>query len=105
MALIGSISLNLTGAGEPEQLLGARASAALFPMLGVRPQLGRVFLPEEDEIGRDRVVVLDDALWRRRFGADRGIVGRTITLNGNPTRSSACCLLISASRKSPICLR
>ena len=53
-------------------------------MLGVRAQLGRVFLPEEDEIGRDRVVVLDDALWRRRFGADRGIVGRAITLNGQP---------------------
>ena len=82
MALVESISLNLTGAGEPEQLMGARASAELFPMLGVRPQLGRVFLPEEDEVGRDRVVVLDDALWRRRFGADPGIVGRTITLNG-----------------------
>ena len=84
MALIESINLNLTGAGEPEQLQGARASAELFSMLGVRPQLGRVFLPEEDEVGRDRVVVLDDALWRRRFGADRGIVGRTITLNGLP---------------------
>ncbi len=43
-----------------------------------------MFLPEEDQVGRDRVVVLDDALWRRRFGADRGIVGRTITLNGEP---------------------
>jgi predicted permease len=84
MALLGDITLNLTGAGEPEQLVGARVSADLFPMLGVRAQLGRVFLPEEDEVGRDRVVVLDDALWRRRFGADRGIVGRAITLNGQP---------------------
>ena len=84
MALIGSASLNLTGAGEPEQLLAARASASLFPMFGIRPQLGRLFLPEEDAIGRDRVVVLDDALWRRRFGGDPGIVGRTITLSGNP---------------------
>ena len=84
MALIGRISLNLTGVGEPEQLQGARVSAALFPMLGTRPQLGRVFLPEEDAIGRDRVVILDDALWRRRFGADAGIVGRTISLSGNP---------------------
>lgn len=84
MALFGSVSLNLTGIGEPEQLLGARASAELFPMLGVKAQLGRVFLNEEDEVGRDRVVVLDDALWRRRFGADRSIVGRTITLNGQP---------------------
>ena len=84
MALLGSVSLNLTGAGEPEQLLAARASAELFPMLGVGAQIGRVFVSEEDQVGRDRVVVLDDALWRRRFGADRGIVGRTITLNGEP---------------------
>ena len=84
MALLGDASLNLTGAGEPAQLLGARASAELFPMLGVRPQLGRVFLPEEAEVGRDRVVVLDDALWRSRFGGDRNIVGRAITLNGQP---------------------
>ena len=84
MALLGDVSLNLTGAGEPEKLVGARASADLFPMLGVAAQLGRVFLPEEDEVGRDRVVVLDDALWRSKFAADRGIVGRTITLDGQP---------------------
>ena len=84
MALLESVSLNLTGTGEPEQLQGARASAGLFSMLGVRPQLGRTFLPEEDELGRDRVVLLDDALWRRRFAADRAIVGQTITLNGQP---------------------
>jgi predicted permease len=84
MALLGSVSLNLTGAGEPEQLLAARASAELFPMLGVEAQIGRVFLREEDQVGRDRVVVLDDALWRRRFAADRDIVGRTITLNSEP---------------------
>ena len=48
IALLGDITLNLTGSGEPEQLDGARVSADLFPMLGVRPQLGRVFLPEED---------------------------------------------------------
>jgi len=84
MALLGSVSLNLTGAGEPEQLLAARASAELFPMLGVEAQIGRVFLPEEDQVGRDHVVVLDDALWRRRFGADRAIIGRTMTLNGEP---------------------
>jgi predicted permease len=84
MALVGSISLNLTGAGEPEEVQGARASANLFPMLGVRPQLGRLFLPEEDQVGRDRVVILDDALWRRRYGGDRTIVGRAISLNGEP---------------------
>jgi predicted permease len=82
MALVGSVYFNLTGGGEPEQLQGARASAGLFSMLGVRPQLGRVFLAEEDQVGRDRVVLLDDALWRRRFAADRDIVGRAISLNG-----------------------
>ena len=81
MALLEGINLNLTGSGEPEQILGARASAELFPMLGIRAQLGRVFLPEEDAVGRDRVVVLDNELWRRRFAADPQIVGRTITLN------------------------
>jgi predicted permease len=81
MALLESINLNLTGSGEPEQILGARASADLFPMLGIRAQLGRVFLPEEDAVGRDRVVVLDNELWRRRFAANPQIVGRTITLN------------------------
>jgi predicted permease len=84
MALVGSLTFNLTGAGEPEEVQGARTSADLFPMLGVRPQLGRLFLPAEDEVGGDRVVLLDDALWRRRYGADRAIVGRAITLNGEP---------------------
>ena len=84
MALLGPINMTLTGSGEPEELAGARASADLFPMLGVRPQLGRVFLPEEDQQGRDRVVVLNDELWRRRFAADPQIVGRNITLNGEP---------------------
>jgi predicted permease len=84
MALVGSLTVNLTGAGEPEEVQGARASVDLFPMLGVRPQLGRLFLPAEDEAGADRVVLLDDALWRRRYGADPAIVGRTITLNGEP---------------------
>ena len=53
-------------------------------MLGVQPQLGRTLLDQEDQPGRDRVVVLSDALWRRRFGADRAIVGRPILLDGEP---------------------
>ncbi|MBI3665164.1 MAG: ABC transporter permease, partial [Acidobacteria bacterium] len=72
----------LTGQGEPEQINGGRASAELFPMLGVQPTLGRAFLPEEDRPGGNRVVVLSDGLWRRRFGADAGIIGRALTLNG-----------------------
>ena len=73
---------NLTGAGESESVQSLRVTAGLLPMLGVSPQLGRLFVPGEDEPGRDRVAILGDGLWRRRFGADPGIVGRTISLDG-----------------------
>ncbi|MCA1818147.1 MAG: ABC transporter permease [Acidobacteria bacterium] len=82
MAAMAEVSLNLSGDGEPERLDGHRVSASLFPILGVSPQLGRWFSAEEDQPGAGRVVVLSDALWRRRFGGDRGIVGKSITLNG-----------------------
>ena len=83
-AMIGGINLNLTGAGEPERLSGARVSPSLFPMLGARTQLGRTFLAEEDQPGKDDVVILTDGLWRRRFAADRNIIGRKIMLNDRP---------------------
>jgi hypothetical protein len=75
-------NLNLTGVGEPERLIGSRVSANLFPMLDVAPLYGRLFLPGEDTDGRDRVAILTYGLWKRRFGADPGIVGHTIALNG-----------------------
>jgi predicted permease len=85
IALYRSLAnFNLTGAGEPERLLAARISASLLPVLGVSPALGRGFTEEEDESGRDTVILLSDALWRRRFGADPSIVGKAITLNGAP---------------------
>lgn len=84
IAMIGDITLNLTGTGEPERLTAARVSPSLFPMLGARTQLGRTFLEEEDQPGRDNVVVLSNQLWRRRFAADPNIVGRTILLDGHP---------------------
>src|SRR5882724_5934355 len=76
------VNFNLTGAGEPERLFGSRVSANLFPILGVAPLHGRLFLTGEDTDGRDRVVILAYGLWKRRFGADPAIVGRTIALNG-----------------------
>jgi len=72
---------NLTSNGEPEQVSGLRVTASFFKVLGVAPMLGRTFLPEEETVGRDRVVVLSYGLWARRYGADRSIVGKTISID------------------------
>jgi putative ABC transport system permease protein len=74
----------LTGKQEPARVRGARVSARLFPLLGVRPILGRAFLEEEDRFGAPRVVLLGHALWQERFGADPSVVGRTVRLNDEP---------------------
>ena len=74
---------NLTGDQGPEQVQFSRVTANLFgDVLGVEPLLGRAFRPEEGRPGAEPVVVLSDALWRRRYGADPGILGRSITLDG-----------------------
>jgi putative ABC transport system permease protein len=82
VAAVRSGGWTLTGDGDAERLPGARVSAEFFPMLGVKPALGRVFRPEEDRPGAERVVMLHHNAWQRRFGGDPGIVGRTLTLNG-----------------------
>jgi predicted permease len=77
--------LNLTGAGDPERVTGEFVSAAYFPMLGIRATLGRGFLAEEDQVsGTPQVALLSDGLWRRRFGAGPGVIGKTIRLNDVP---------------------
>jgi len=73
-----------TGSGEPERLRGLLVSANFFSLLGVDAARGRTFDPAEETPGRDRVVVVGDALWRRRYGADPRLVGRSILLNGEP---------------------
>ncbi len=83
-ALFVNYSFNLGGGGEPERIPAARVSADLFRVLGVQPSLGRTFTAEEDVEGGNAVVVLSDALWRRRFGADPNTVGRKILLSGIP---------------------
>ncbi|HEU4796166.1 MAG TPA: ABC transporter permease, partial [Pyrinomonadaceae bacterium] len=81
MAAIEDTNFNLTGAGDPERLKGREVSADLFPLLGVDPQLGRVFDAAEDQPGAQRVALLSHRLWQRRFGGDPGIVGKVLRLN------------------------
>jgi hypothetical protein len=71
---------NLSGDGNapPEALYGLAVSTNMFPTLGVTPMLGRNILPEEDQPGRDREMILSYGLWTRRFNSDRNIVGRTV---------------------------
>src|SRR5688572_3464861 len=82
MGAIAGVSLNLTGVGDPERLVGYRVSVSLFPMLGVSPQLGRWFTTEEDQAGANPVVIMSHRLWQRRFGGDPNIVGKPLTLSG-----------------------
>jgi putative ABC transport system permease protein len=74
-------SLNLSGAGEPQYVQGARVSVEFFDVLGVRPVLGRAFTEAEDR-ALARVVVLSHGMWQRQFGTDRSVVGRTLDLDG-----------------------
>ena len=76
-------NLSASGAGrESERVSGLRVSASFFPLLGVRPLLGRTFLREEEIRGNDHVVVLSYGLWKRRYEADPALVGKTIKLDG-----------------------
>jgi putative ABC transport system permease protein len=83
-ALVGNAAYTLTGGGDPLSLTGSRVSASLFPMLGIQAQLGRTFRENEDQPGRDRVVLLSNSLWTSRFHRDPAIVGSHVSLNGQP---------------------
>jgi predicted permease len=72
----------VTGGGDPERYQGAGVSADFFPLLGIKPEFGRNFGLEEEEVGRDHVVLLSYALWQRRFGGDPSIVGHPLTIDG-----------------------
>jgi putative ABC transport system permease protein len=80
--ITGRSGFNLSGVGTPERVVGALTSAALFPTLGVKMELGRYFQPEEERPGSAKSVILSYALWERRFGLDRSIVGKNIELSG-----------------------
>jgi len=75
-------TFNFTGSGEPERVAAVSVTANFFSVLGVAPAHGRNFLPEEEQSGRNRVAILSDGLWQRRFGADPNLIGHQIQLNG-----------------------
>ena len=79
------VTASLTGDGQPEQLSGKKVTPNFFDVLGVQPVRGRPFTVEEDK-SQTPVVVLSYNLWRRRFGGDQAILGRTMLMNGVPTK-------------------
>ncbi len=84
MALAQSHVFVLTGREQPERLFGMRTQSSLLEMLGAKPLLGRLLLPEGDKPGKADVVILSERVWKRLFDSDPGIVGKTIVLNGDP---------------------
>lgn len=79
------VPVGMSGTGEPERVWGQFTSGNYFDVLGIRPVLGRAFLPEEDQSpGRNPVVILSHGLWRRRFASDPSIAGRTVMMNNQP---------------------
>jgi putative ABC transport system permease protein len=78
------IPFNVAGEARPEMVSGLRVSYGVFAALGVQPILGRIFFSEEDQPGRNDVVLLSHGFWQRRFGSDRSLIGKTITVNYRP---------------------
>jgi putative ABC transport system permease protein len=85
MAAIDGWTLSITGGGEPLAVHGMRASPEFFSILEVAPFMGRGFVPEEGIPGHDHSVILSYAFWRSHYGGDRGILGRKIVMNGEPS--------------------
>ncbi|HLW80471.1 MAG TPA: ABC transporter permease [Candidatus Acidoferrales bacterium] len=80
-ALFLSKGVNLTGAGQPQRLLAMRSTATLFPLLGIRPILGRTFTASEDTYGNSHVVLLSEGLWKSAFGAAKNTIGKRVQLD------------------------
>src|SRR5918995_1074942 len=80
----GTFAITLTGAGEPLTVGAARVTPSAFEALGVQAQAGRVFTEGEGRQGSPRTILMSDRLWQRRFGSDRAVLGRPITLNDEP---------------------
>jgi putative ABC transport system permease protein len=84
LGAFGFATYTLLGRGEPEQVTGGPISPSLIPLLGIRPLVGRAFRDGEDAAGSPPVVLVSEALWKRRFAADPAAVGRTVTVDGRP---------------------
>lgn len=82
LAVYRTVSYNITGDGNPERLLAGRVSAGLFKTLGGKPIIGREFSAEEDQPGRDKVVLISESLWQRRFGSEANVIGKALRLGG-----------------------
>jgi putative ABC transport system permease protein len=82
LAAYRTVSYNLTGDANPERLLAGRVSFNLFKLLGAQPRLGRDFLADDDQPGREKVVIISEGLWRRHFGASGDVLGKTLKLDG-----------------------
>ncbi len=85
-ALLGQGDYNYTGSGVPERLQGATVSVQWFDVFGAKPRLGRVFQNEEDQPNANQAIVLSFAAWKRLFGQDPSVLGRTVELNQKPYR-------------------
>src|SRR5205085_2891721 len=77
-------SIAITEGAEPARVAGMAVTANLFPLLGIRPQLGRQFRADEDVPGAPPTIMLSDAVWRRQYGGDSSLVGRVISINNEP---------------------
>ena len=84
LALSARNAFTLTGRGDPEQVMGLHASAALLPTLGLQPIIGRNFSPDEDRPGGPRVVLISRQIWQQRFHGDASVLGQALTLDGAP---------------------
>ncbi len=83
MAAYFNWTYNLTGVDEPERLEAAVVTGSFFDVLGAQSSMGRPIIPDDDQSGKDNVVVLSHGFWQRRFGSDAAIIGKVITLNQN----------------------
>lgn len=82
MAAFRQEDYNLTGMGEPERVEAEMISADFFSLLGVKPVVGRLFRPEEDQVGAQPVALISGGFWKRKFGSSLDAAGKTVTLNG-----------------------